>query len=51
MKTALGVLFAIALILGLASTVTANYQLRTALQVESASNWQYAAAGVSFPRF
>jgi hypothetical protein len=43
------VLFAISLILGLASTVAANSQLRTALQVQSATNWQYAAqvAGVS----
>jgi hypothetical protein len=49
MKTTFGVLFAIAFILGLASIVAADSQLRTALQVESASNWQYAAqvAGVS----
>jgi hypothetical protein len=44
MKTTFGVLFATALIiLGLASTVAANSQLRAALQVQSATNWQYAA--------
>jgi hypothetical protein len=45
----LNVLFAISLILGLASTVVAHSQLRTALQVQSATNWQDAAqvAGVS----
>jgi hypothetical protein len=43
MKTTFRVLFAITLILGLASTVATNSQLRIALQVESASNWQYAA--------
>jgi hypothetical protein len=49
MKTTFRVLFAIAFVLGLASIVAADSQLRTALQVESASNWQYAAqvAGVS----
>jgi hypothetical protein len=53
MKTTFGVLFAITLILGLASTVAANSQLRTALQVESASNWQHAAqvAGVATQLF
>jgi hypothetical protein len=43
MKATCGVLFATALILGLASTVAANAQLRTALQAQSATNWQYAA--------
>jgi hypothetical protein len=38
MKTAFNVLFAIAVILGVASTVAANAQLGTALQVKSASN-------------
>jgi hypothetical protein len=42
-KTTFSVLYAIALILGLASTVAANSQLRIALQVQSATNWQYAA--------
>jgi hypothetical protein len=48
-KTTFGVLFAIAFILGLASIIAADTRLRTALQVESASNWQHAAqvAGVS----
>jgi hypothetical protein len=43
MKATVGVLFATAFILGLASTVAANSQLRSALQAQSATNWQYAA--------
>jgi hypothetical protein len=38
MRKAFNVLFALALILGVASTVAANAQLGTALQVQSASN-------------
>jgi hypothetical protein len=45
MRTAFNVVFAIAIILGLASTVAAHSQLRDALQVQSATNWQYAAQG------
>jgi hypothetical protein len=53
MKPTFSVLLAIALIIGLASTVAANSQLWTALRVESARNWQYAAqvAGVSSQAF
>jgi hypothetical protein len=40
MKTAFHVVFAMAPILGVASTVAANAQLGTALQVHSASNSQ-----------
>jgi hypothetical protein len=43
MKTTFGVLFAIAFILGLASVVVGDSQLRIDLQVQSAPNWQYAA--------
>lgn len=40
MKAAFNVVFAMALILGVASTIAANAQLGTALQVQIASNSQ-----------
>jgi hypothetical protein len=53
MKATLGVLFAIAFMLELGSAVAANSQLRSFLQVQSASNWQYMAqmAAVSTQAF
>jgi hypothetical protein len=37
------VLMVIALVVGMASTVAANAQLKSAMHVRSAVNWQYAA--------